>query len=143
MLVMEKKQKSQKKSLKQEYAELADKYASAFSLKYLDGSDYYWIGDEIGGTIDICDYVVAYCDIRYCIDNSVSDEDFFSWLNYGVSVGMISQDIGVPTLHEWVNGNHGIGDEKLNELEEAAMSLRLAKAKLDELVEECTGKKIL
>lgn len=135
---MENDEKKSIKKLRQEYMELADRYAVEFSLKYLEGSDYYWVGNEIGGMIEICDYFVSYDTIRYSIDNNVSDEDLFSWINYGITLGSIDQRIKVPTLDEWVKGDKGIGEKKLSEIDEAAARVRLAEMELRELVERYT-----
>ena len=140
---MERKQENQEKSLRQEYLELADRYASAFSLKYFGGCDYYWVGDEVGGVAEMCDYFIDYCDMRYCIDNSVIGDELFSWMDYCVSVKMISQDIHTPKLPEWVDGNKGIGDEKLLELEAAARDVKLARMRLEELIDEYKAKRLV
>ena len=136
--VMEKEKNQTGKTLSQEYRELADKYAVAFSLKYLEGSDFYWIGNDIGGTIEICDYFVSYDTIRYSIDHDVTDEDLFSWINYGLTLGSIDQDIKIPTLDEWVHGDKGIGPIKLQEIEDAVRKVRLAEMDLRELVQSYT-----
>ena len=137
---MEEKTRQEEKTLRQLYKELANRYAVAFSLKYLEGSDFYWIGNEVGGMIEICDYVVSYETIRYSIDNDVTDEDLFSWINYGLTLGSIDPNIKIPTLDEWVHGDQGIGPTKLKEIEDAVTKVRLAEMDLRELVESYTDK---
>ena len=138
---MEKEEKQNRSKLKTEYDDLADRYASEFSLKYLEGSEYYWVGDDIGGMIEICDYFFSYDTVRYCVDNDVSEEDLFSWFNYGVTLGSVDHRIKIPTLHEWVNGDKGIGPKKLAEIEEASRKVKLAEMALMELVDKYTDQK--
>lgn len=137
---MPEKVKKEETTLKQDYEKLADRYANAFSIRYLDGADYYWVGGDFGGIIEICDYFVEYDTIRYSIDNDLPEEDLFSWINYGITVGMIDERIKVPTLDEWAHGDRGIPKEQLESLEKASREVTLAEMRLRDLIDETLSK---
>lgn len=132
--------KKEETTLKQEYETLADRYANIFSIRYLEGADYYWIGGDFGGIIEICDYFVDYSTIRYSVDNDVEEGELFSWINYCVTLGMIDRKIKVPTLEEWVNGDKGIPKEQLESLEKASREVTLAEMRLRDLIDETLSK---
>lgn len=41
--------------------------------------DYYWIGDDVGGVVDVADYCIPFDDIRYDIDNGVPKGTYESY----------------------------------------------------------------
>lgn len=67
-------------SLKSDYINACNAYLKAFCEMY--GFDYYpdfWIGDEVGGVIELGDYFVNINTIRTAVDRNVPREEFVKW----------------------------------------------------------------
>lgn len=124
-------------SLQDRYSVLMDDYAKAFFDKYFridkyDLPNYYYTGD----TLCIGDHFFNFNDVRYCMDNNVQEDDLFGWYDYCLNLGMIDQDIKTPTLQQWIAGNHGIGQEKLQQLIQLKQSVTDAQRQLEKGIEE-------
>lgn len=66
--------------LKQDWEKLTNEYVKIFCEKH---EMYYeedsWVGNKIGEIICIGDYYIDFSDIKYDIDNNISEEKFDEW----------------------------------------------------------------
>lgn len=76
-----------KKTLRNNYIKAVNAYVDVFISKHFDDdADYFWIGDEVGGLVEINDYVISFLDIVRDIDEDVPKEMFFEYYDYSVEV---------------------------------------------------------
>ena len=52
----------------------------------------YWVGDNVGGVVEVGDYFIDFGDIMYDIDNDVPSEQFFAWKDYDERLRSIELD---------------------------------------------------
>lgn len=108
------KKRKNKFSLQARYNHLADLYVAAFcTLMGIDGSDMFWVGDEKKIAF-IGDYVVSYEDIRTCVDNNISFEDFAKWYDYCIETATKDCEATTPSLLNWVSLPEEPEDEWIN-----------------------------
>ena len=89
----------------------------------------YWVGDNVGGIVEVSDYFINFSDIMYDIDNDVPFEQFFAWKDYEERVRSIEfefqmQNLDISLRHityrDWCNGKpRPYSDAELGEIEEA------------------------
>lgn len=71
------------------YRKIVKKYVKRFLRKhdFFDDatgeySDYRWVGDDIGETLEIGDYCISFDDIRLDIDAEADKETYFEYYDY-------------------------------------------------------------
>lgn len=112
------------KTLKQRYEEVAQEYRVALIKKFypeeVPFADSYWVGDEIGGVLELNEDFFGFDTIRYIVDNDVLYDIWEDWYQYCQEVG----DFGIktPTLKAWCEGCPRLSQESIE---------RLAKMKQD------------
>ena len=122
-------------SLKSDYINACNAYLKAFCEMY--GFDYYpdfWIGDEVGGVIELGDYFVNINTIRTAVDQNVPREDFAKWYDYCMDCGTL--DIPSPSFDSWLRGCPRMSDEERRELMERSHEIEKMKEELRKLIEE-------
>jgi hypothetical protein len=63
----------------------ADAIADQFNEVYFEGEgDYYWIGDDRSGLIQINDHFITLADMLFALKNSVSIDGFFKYYNEAI-----------------------------------------------------------
>lgn len=113
------------KTLKQRYEELAEEYRKALIKQFYPDEevpygDSYWVGDEIGGILELNEDFFDFDTIRYIVDNDVQYDTWEDWYQYCKEVGDFG--ISTPTLEEWCKGCKILPQENIE---------RLAKMKQD------------
>jgi len=101
-----------KAALKQDFEKTAVAYSKLLCANWeLDEEYGYWIGDEIGGLYDFADgYVtITYDDMRFCVENDVSLEEYNDWQNYCLFCHEYKQTI--PNFKSWHRGCPRISNE--------------------------------
>lgn len=99
-------------TLKKNFELTANGYLKVLCDKWeLDEGYGYWIGDEIGGLYDVADgYVtITYDDIRYCVENDVSLEEYNDWQEYCLFCHDYKQTM--PNFKSWHKGCPRISKE--------------------------------
>lgn len=99
-------------TLKKNFELTANGYLNVLCSKWELDKDYgYWIGDEIGGLYDVSDgYVtITYDDIRYCVENDVSLEEYNDWQEYCLFCNDYKQTM--PNFKAWHRGCPRISKE--------------------------------
>lgn len=107
-------------SLKELHGYLCARYRDEFMEMYFtDGegsrADNFWIGDNIGETLDVAgEYKFDFDTIRYTVDNKIHPDRLFEWLDYCRKVS----DFGIktPTLKDFYHGAPLVSDEQLEKL---------------------------
>lgn len=69
-------------------------------------SDTYWIGDEVGGMLDIGggQLTISYDDVRYIVDNHIGLSEANEWYEYNSSISYIKEYLSHVNLRSWHNG---------------------------------------
>ena len=72
------------KELEKKYKDICNEYIEAFLDKHdLSINDYefneWWIGDEVGGLVDLDDCTFNFDDIRYDVDHDIPSDQIFKW----------------------------------------------------------------
>lgn len=122
-------------SLKSDYINACNAYLKAFCEMY--GFDYYpdfWIGDEVGGVIELGDYFVNINTIRTAVDRNVPREEFVKWYDYCMDCGTL--DIHSPNFDSWLRGCPRMSDEEIRELMERSHEIEKMKEELRKLIDE-------
>lgn len=99
-------------TLKKNFELTANGYLKVLCDKWeLDEGYGYWIGDEIGGLYDFADgYVtITYDDMRFCVENDVSLEEYNSWQEYCLFCHDYKQTM--PNFKSWHKGCPRISKE--------------------------------
>lgn len=124
---------SKKEQLQKEYDRIITAYVNEFINLYdFEGveDNYYWIADQIGGMIDICDYVIGFDDIKYCVDNEVSFEDFNEWYEYGLKISTF-EHVPQLSLDAWCKGAPRLSTEQITDLNQRANRIEELKHELE------------
>lgn len=115
------------KTLKQRYEELAEEYRKAlikqfYSDEEVPYDDSYWVGDEIGGELELRQDFYDYDTIRYIVDNNVQYETWEDWYQYCQEVC----DFGIktPTLKAWCEGCRRLPQESIEMLKKMRQDLQ-------------------
>ena len=72
-----------KKKLKKMFEESAEQYAAKFA-KIMQMDFEWWIGDNVGEVAEIGDLFVDFSDIRYVVDNNISEPDFITYYYFNI-----------------------------------------------------------
>ena len=99
----------------------------------LDAHYGFWIADEVGGIYSYGDtgLVINMDDIRYIVENSISEESYREWTEYCLWANKFNQT--EPTLKAWHHGFPCVDVETRRKLSEM-------KYELDRLIEETKEK---
>lgn len=118
------------KTLKEEFEELAEKYARLFDKKHelnFDG----WVGDDAGTIGCFGDYSIGFDDIRLDIDENIPANIYIEYYDYIVRI----PDGGLKVNYRsYINGYRPYTDWELDELEKAMQRVEAAKRQLEELL---------
>ncbi len=130
---------------KDQWNEVCEAYLSEFCKRHgFCREDAWWIGDDPGGLAQIGDYFVGMNEIRYDVDNSVPEKNFFLWYDYDQEVREI--ECMWHELENFSTFNHlnyesfckgaprPYGPEKLEQMRESAERMRKFRA---EFVKTC------
>ena len=107
-----------------------------------DYDEAYWIGDEVGGILDINEgeYVFGLLEIIYIVDNNVEYETFDAWYTYTLRLSMIDANIPLPNLKSWCKGCPIKSEEDICKLEALKAKLQEAEMLLEENIDEFKNK---
>ena len=100
------------KELKKEFEEIAVCYFKLLCAQWELYCDYgSWYGGEIGSLLDYGDgYItIDYDDMRYCVENEVSIEEYLDWQHYIHFCYEYKQD--APNFKSWHKGCPRISKE--------------------------------
>lgn len=97
-----------------------ERACNAYLLELLNAWDMdaqygYWSRDEVGSVYfygDNC--VIDMDDIRYCVDNGVSREEFMKYSDYNTDVCNLGLDC--VNLSSWMHGCPRLSDEQIKNL---------------------------
>lgn len=93
------------KELIQSFSDIANKYLDALCGQFgLSKADTMWIGEEVGGVVEVSDYFISFDEIRFIVDNNIGFNEFDEWYDYVNTLKMINYDICTPTLKSWHEG---------------------------------------
>lgn len=102
-------------NIKKQFDNTAELYrielCKMFEFRY---SDTYWIGDEVGGTLDVqCGRLTLnYSDLRYIVDNKLTLEEVDEWHDYNTAVYFVKEYLNNINLESWHNGAPHVDAEK-------------------------------
>lgn len=126
----------EEKTLKQIFEGVAEAYCKRFNTAFFLGEETHrWVGDEIGGVLEIGDYCLNYDDVRYIIDNNIDFTTWGDWYDYTTRIGCIRSDIPVPNLKNWCAGCPRFDEEQIKEMEAAARRVEIATMEFEKTVE--------
>ena len=110
-------------TLKQQYEQICNSYLKQFCENYeLQYEKDAWIGREIGEYVDICDMVLDFGVIRYCVDNDCKDyEELLRWYDHTLECHELS--LSYPNFPAWCAGCPRISDEELANIRNLKKSL--------------------
>lgn len=123
------------------YETLMDQYAMEFKKLFRDNSDGYypigeWISRDGKGVYEINDYYISYEDMRTCVDNDLSFEEFDTWYQYCMRLVRIDTAIKTPTLKEWVEGCDLLKDDDIKKIEDSFKRLQNAELEFNKALDE-------
>lgn len=118
------------RQLKAKHEEVCNGYLLELANMWeIDNLGYgFWVGGEIGGVYAYGDTFLGMDEIRFCVINNVTREQYDEWTEYCTWAS--SFGFSTPTLQSWLNGCERVSEEKKEELNE--MKRRLEKAIEDE-----------
>ena len=125
---MEKAKDAVKRQLKEQWKQACNGYlAELLRMWKLDAFYAYWIGDDVGGVLDYGggDFTIGMDDMRYCVENDVTQEQYIEWQEYCCDAAEFGFDL--PNLKSWMMGCPRTSPE-------AFERLRKMKAELNEAV---------
>ena len=71
------------------WEQMSDNLAHRFTQKYFGkDSGYYWIADEIGGTIEVGDYLFSLDDMVQFTRHKYTKDKMFEYYNYALETAM-------------------------------------------------------
>lgn len=85
--------------LKTRYKYCCDDYVKAFAEWMGFSLDYFWVSDNAGTVLFICDYYVDFDNVRLVVDNAIHPDTFFEW--YGYCELCVHQDVPDINLRTW------------------------------------------
>jgi len=59
--------------------------------------EYFWVGEDVGGIICLCDYWFNFDTIKQVVDESIDKDIVFEWYDYNLNGGKIN-------LHHYSKG---------------------------------------
>ncbi len=133
-----------KKELRKNFENAVEDYCKAFCKKYEleDYSPDMWVGDHIGGIIEVSDYFFNFDDVKYCIDNDVDWMELTTWYDYCIELKSISSDLPVPNLDKWIKGCTRLSADDIIKLNLARKKIDIAEKELKNLIEEYKSGKV-
>lgn len=92
-----------KLKLKQDYENACNAYMRAFCEKHdFSVEDAYWVGDDVGGILNVDDMDFDMETIRTDIDEDAPEEELFKWYDYILDA--LEFKLTKPNFHAWVHG---------------------------------------
>lgn len=90
--------------LKSQWKEICDEYLQEFCDRHeYDIADAFWVGNDAGGIVGICDMYIDMDNIRYDVDNQVPIDKFEKWYTANLDLAML-QINGCPTYPNYCMG---------------------------------------
>jgi hypothetical protein len=68
------------------WKKICNDYVKTFCKKHSLQGDWYWIADEVGGLIEVCDMFINLNTIRYDIDHDIEPGRFETWYSRSVEM---------------------------------------------------------
>ena len=128
--------KSHKELIRGRYENAVHEYCHAFRRKHgyhydPDG----WVGEDVGGVLEVCDRYINMDDIRYDIDNDIKVGVLEEWYDYSTEIAFFEggRNVNYPS---WCRGYRPYSAEQLERISEAQTAVNVAKNHLRELVEQ-------
>lgn len=124
------------------YDNLMDQYAEQFEKLFRDNDSEQtfpigeWISRDRRGVYEINDYYISYDDMRTCVDNGLSFDEFYQWYHYCMRLIQIDTAIKTPTLEEWVQGCDLVKDDEMKKIEDSFKRLQNAELEFDKAMED-------
>ena len=104
-----------------------------FNMWGLSAPNGFWVADDIGGTFCYGEIYINMEDIKFCVENDVTLEEYTEWMDYCVWAHEFKQSS--PNLRSWHNGCPRV-DKSTQE------KLSTLKLNMEKLMEE-TRQKVL
>jgi hypothetical protein len=120
--------------LREDYEKACNSYlVTLLNMWELDAHYGFWIADEVGGIYSYGDtgLFIDMDDIRYIVENSISEESYREWTEYCLWANKFNQT--EPTLKAWHHGFPCVDTETRRKLSEM-------RCELDMLIEETKEK---
>ena len=118
-----------------DYKDSCNRIACAFSSKYFDDTEFYWVANEVGGLCEFGDYYFNVQDMVFCLENNLQEDEPLEWQDYCVRCSLISHDIPTPNLKSWHLGCPRKSEEELFELEKQVRNIEKMKRELKEMID--------
>lgn len=92
-----------KQQLKQNYENACNAYLKAFCEKHdFSIEDAFWVGDDVGGILNVGDMDFDMATIRIDIDEDASEEELIKWYDYILEASTFK--LPTPNFHAWIHG---------------------------------------
>lgn len=128
------------KTLKNNFECAVHAYMMEFCKKhgfFYDKSE--WVGDNIGGVIEVADYFFNFDDIRLDIDTEQKVGNIEAWHDYCVEVGCIGGDTISVNYNSWCMGYRPYTDEQIKRMQELRRDIEKQKEMLKDMCKDFRG----
>lgn len=125
------------KELKEKFNNVVHEYCKAFCYKH--GFEEYdennWMSGDVGGLLEIGDYIIDFDEIRKDIDDNIAVGVFEEWYSYDYELAVmgISQKVNYKS---WCMGYRPYTDNQIIEIRDAHKRMTEAKNAFDKLLHE-------
>lgn len=114
-----------KQQLKKNYENACNAYLKAFCEKHdFSIEDAFWVGDDVGGILNVGDMDFDMATIRTDIDEDAPEEELIKWYDY--TVDALHFKLNVPNFHAWIHGCPRTSKEWFEEMRERRKSFENA-----------------
>lgn len=131
--------------LKNAFEKACNAYLYEFCQRYesdYDDAETSWVAGKVGTITCIGDLYINMEDIRLCIDENISWDDFISHYDYCLRVSMLDsylkepRTIALPNLESWIKGCPRKSEEELVSLEKSKDRIEELKREFEKQIKE-------
>lgn len=120
--------------VKKQYIKAVDEYMEIWCRKHsYTYNSQMWVGDDIGGIYMEGDMFVDFRDVRYDIDNNLSEKTFEEWYWYNRELDDYGSETYVA-LSSYSKGYRPYTEEQIEEIRKTHEKISELRRKLEELV---------
>jgi len=125
--------------LKTNYIKACNAYLKEFCKKYsFDYNSNCWIGNQVGGVVQIADYFFSMKDIIYCINENLNWGDISNWYDYNIEAG--TYGFSGLKLSSWIKNSPRKSKKEITEIKLMHEKIENLKQELKNLTD---GNKII
>jgi len=117
------------------YQEVVNAYCRAFCHSENIEPDYYWVGGEVGGILELCDHFIDFRDLKYAVDNETYEGSLFKWSDYVVELETLGCAKTI-SYKDFCNGNRPYTEQDLDKIRAARAEVELARDYLENLLKD-------